>query len=201
MEGSSTLCRPTLGASPTAHIHDRDSKADPWRSDSIYAFDPTNLTHSAPLTTFHSPLARYSSFYIRCAVSPCSRFLASGSSDGSVFVWDTEGNGGPEEVVRLVGHEAEVSGLDWAHESVSLPEQLLSSTAQAVRMLTCPLSLTRQFATCSDDNLVRFWHSKPDVARSRSAAIQHLSSPSRDWRDDADAERLRDRWSGEASNA
>ncbi|KAL7340129.1 hypothetical protein BJY59DRAFT_760462 [Rhodotorula toruloides] len=140
----------------------------------IYALDPTNLTHSAPLTTFHTPLARYSSFYIRCAVSPCSRFLASGSSDGSVFVWDTEGKGGPEEVVRLVGHEAEVSGLDWAHES---------------------------FATCSDDNLVRFWHSKPDVARSRLAAIQHLSSPSRDWRDDADAERLRDRWSGEASNA
>ncbi|EGU11676.1 Proteophosphoglycan ppg4 [Rhodotorula toruloides ATCC 204091] len=140
----------------------------------IYAFDPTNLTHSAPLTTFHTPLARYSSFYIRCAVSPCSRFLASGSSDGSVFVWDTEGRGGPEEVVRLVGHEAEVSGLDWAHES---------------------------FATCSDDNLVRFWHSKPDVARSPSAAIQHLSCPSRDWRDDADAERLRDRWSGEASTA
>lgn len=92
----------------------------PLLPNSIYAFDPTNLTHSAPLTTFHTPLARYSSFYIRCAVSPCSRFLASGSSDGSVFVWDTEGRGGPEEVARLVGHEAEVSGLDWAHESVSL---------------------------------------------------------------------------------
>lgn len=93
-------------------------KTEPFPPNSIYAFDPTNLTHSAPLTTFHTPLARYSSFYIRCAVSPCSRFLASGSSDGSVFVWDTEGRGGPEEVVRLVGHEAEVSGLDWAHESV-----------------------------------------------------------------------------------
>jgi WD40 repeat protein len=82
----------------------------------IYAFTPLNLTLPSPVQTFTSPLARYSSFYVRCAVSPDSRYLAAGSSDGGVLLWDTEGNG--KDAVRVKGHEREVSGLDWSSEGV-----------------------------------------------------------------------------------
>ena len=87
--------------------------------DRIYTFDPLNLTHPAPLRTFVPPLPTLSaaSFYVRCAVSPDSRYLASGSADGSVYLWDTEGNG--TDAVRVRGHEREVSGLDWTHNGVS----------------------------------------------------------------------------------
>lgn len=77
----------------------------------IYAFDPLNLTHAAPLAVYSHPKALYGTFYIRVAVSPCSRFIASGSSEGGVYTWDAEGNG--QDAVRMVGHEKETSGLDW----------------------------------------------------------------------------------------
>ncbi|GAA5944178.1 hypothetical protein JCM3775_001089 [Rhodotorula graminis] len=134
----------------------------------VYAYSATNLTHAAPLATFHSPQARYSTFYIRCAVSPDSRYLATGSSSGDVFMWDTEGQGTAGEAVRVKGHTREVSGLDWGHESL---------------------------ATCSDDNLVRFWRSDPALSRARRAAA------SADWQDDHEGWRLGDRWSGEVVDA
>lgn len=86
--------------------------------DSIYAFDPLNLTHATPLSTYHHPKAHYGTFYIRVAVSPCSRYVASGSSDCGVYLWDTEGTG--RDGVRLLGHEKETSGLDWGHDKVGL---------------------------------------------------------------------------------
>ncbi|GAA5948118.1 hypothetical protein JCM3765_007118 [Sporobolomyces pararoseus] len=106
----------------------------------IYAFDPLNLTHPAPLRTFVPPLPTLSaaSFYVRCAVSPNSRYLASGSADGSVYLWDTEGNG--TDAVRVRGHEREVSGLDWTHNGLG---------------------------TCSDDYLVRQWRFETSISRRR----------------------------------
>ncbi|GAA5887824.1 hypothetical protein JCM6882_000765 [Rhodosporidiobolus microsporus] len=110
---------------------------------SIYSFTPLSLSLPTPLQSYTSPLARYGSFYVRCAVSPCSRFLAAGSSDGGVLLWDTEGSG--KDAVRVRGHEREVSGLDWcAGEGL---------------------------ATCSDDHLVRFWHPNQRVARLRRGGV------------------------------
>ncbi|BGP16592.1 hypothetical protein JCM10213_000494 [Rhodosporidiobolus nylandii] len=106
---------------------------------SIYAFAPQNLTLPSPVRVFSSPAARYNSFYVRAAISPCSRYLASGNSDGGVLLWDTEGSG--RDAVRVVGHEREVSGIDWA-DGESL-------------------------ATCSDDLLVRHWRANDTVARLR----------------------------------
>ncbi|GAA5893577.1 WD40 repeat domain-containing protein [Sporobolomyces salmoneus] len=107
----------------------------------IYAFDPLNLTHPAPLRTFIPPLPSLSaaSFYVRCAISPDSRYLASGSADGELYLWDTEGNG--TDAVRIKGHEKEVSGLDWTDNGL---------------------------ATCSDDYLVRKWHFDTPISRRRS---------------------------------
>ena len=51
------------------------------------------------------------------AVSPCSRYIASGSSEGGIYLWDTEGSG--NDGVRLLGHELETSGLDWGKDRVS----------------------------------------------------------------------------------
>lgn len=80
------------------------------------AFDPLNLSYPAPLTTFKHPQAIFGSFYVRLAVSPCSRYLASGSSDGGVYTWDTAGNG--SDGVRLVGHEKEVGCVSWGNDTV-----------------------------------------------------------------------------------
>lgn len=104
-------------------------------------------------------------------------------------MWDTEGRGGAEEAVRLVGHEKEVSGIDWASDSV---RSTLASTLSPALFLT-RLSARAQLATCSDDSLVRFWRSNPTLARARSAA----GRAGADWRDDAEAWKLCDRWSGE----
>ena len=182
-------------------------------SRSVYAYSATNLTHAAPLAVFHSPHARYSTFYIRCAVSPDSRYLATGSSSGDMFMWDTEGYGTPEEAVRVKGHTREVSGLDWGHESVrrafapsslSRPHPASRSSGRTVPhrrtrsleglALTLP-SPRAQLATCSDDNLVRFWRSDPTLSRVRRAA------GTADWQDDHEGWRLRDRWSGEVMDA
>ncbi|KAK4704969.1 denticleless, partial [Phenoliferia sp. Uapishka_3] len=81
----------------------------------IYAFDPLNLTQPAPLGIYSHPESKFNSFYVRLALSPCSRYLAAGNSDGAIHVWDTEGNG--KDAVRVIGHEREVSGLDWGHET------------------------------------------------------------------------------------
>lgn len=58
------------------------------------------------------------SFYVHLAISPCSRYLASGSSDHGVYLFDTEGpeNGG----VKLNGHEKETLSLDWSQDKVSV---------------------------------------------------------------------------------
>ncbi|KAL8280177.1 hypothetical protein RQP46_007507 [Phenoliferia psychrophenolica] len=102
----------------------------------VYAFDALNLTQPEPLGVYSHPKASCGTFYVRLALSPCSRYLATGSSDGAAYVWDTEGNG--KDAVRVVGHEKEVSGLDWGHETM---------------------------ATCSDDELVRVWSFKQGIAQ------------------------------------
>ncbi|KAI5479845.1 hypothetical protein MNV49_002403 [Pseudohyphozyma bogoriensis] len=102
----------------------------------IYSFDPHNLTQAVPLTTFTHPQLSCATFYVRISVSPCSRFLASGSSDGSVLLWDTEGPG--NDGVRVLGHEKETAGLDWGYDTL---------------------------ASCSDDHLVRAWKFDDRIAR------------------------------------
>lgn len=111
-----------------------DSRIDPWS----YAYE--NM--------------RTNSFYVRAALSPCGRWLASGgAANGSVFLFDA-GCGGKErsamarcrsggmdrrfQGVELHGQRGEVGAVDWA-------EGML--------------------ATCADDGTVRIW--RPDMETSR----------------------------------
>ncbi|GAA5872197.1 hypothetical protein JCM3774_002290 [Rhodotorula dairenensis] len=115
---------------------------------SVVALDPLNLTHVAPVTTFASPVNQPGSFYIRCAISPCSRFLASGTSSGDIVLWDTEGSGRAEDAVRLRGHEIEVGQVDWGSDSL---------------------------VSAGDDYLVRFWRPNMAMSRLRTAAKASLT--------------------------
>lgn len=100
----------------------------------IHALSSNSLSSPFPheIKSFSHPFLSCGSFYVRLAVSPCSRYLASGSSDGSIVLFDTHGSG--TDGVRLVGgHEQEVSGLDWGRDTL---------------------------ASCSDDLLVRVWDAR-----------------------------------------
>lgn len=132
----------------------------------IYAFDPLNLTHSTPLSVFSHPKALYGTFYIRVAVSPCSRYIASGSSEGGVYTWDTEGGG--QDGVRMAGHEKETSGLDWGGKGkVSCSASKLGT----VRPKLTDTPMLVQLASCSDDSLVRVWGFNSAVAMQRRAEL------------------------------
>ena len=76
-----------------------------------------------PLPVTH-PCLQVGSFYPRLALSPCGRFLAAGSSNGRLVLWDaksllTPGITTKEAAVVLDAHTAEVSGVDWSYDNVS----------------------------------------------------------------------------------
>ncbi|EJD01031.1 WD40 repeat-like protein [Fomitiporia mediterranea MF3/22] len=81
------------------------------------------------------------SFYVRTAVSPCGRWLASGGANGSAFLFDVGADRSDKlcmEGVELRGQDGEVGGVDWADGAL---------------------------ATCADDGTVRIW--RPDTERYR----------------------------------
>lgn len=109
-----------------------------------------NLPTLSPLDTaetrsFTHDDLRASSFYVQTSVSPCGRWVATGStgSTGSVFLFDVAnasrvGGAMPGDsnssAVQLRGQTGEIGGLDWADNAL---------------------------ATCADDGTVRIW--RPDV--------------------------------------
>ncbi|SCZ88489.1 BZ3500_MvSof-1268-A1-R1_Chr2-1g04444 [Microbotryum saponariae] len=103
----------------------------------ISSFKPGNLTHSYPLATYQHPTLVVNSFYIRLAVSPDSRFISCGSTDNAVYAWDT--CAAADQGVRMVGHEKEVSCVDWSAKG--------------------------GLVSCSDDGLVRLWSTDREKAR------------------------------------
>ncbi|KZS97548.1 WD40 repeat-like protein [Sistotremastrum niveocremeum HHB9708] len=110
---------------------------------------PTYLAAPFPhdeATTFSHPDMCTSSFYPRIAGSPCGNWLASGSSDGNLYLFDVGSRQSPTPAgIKLQGHTGEICGLDWASGSL---------------------------ATCSDDRTVRVW--RPDaeiIERCRSNPV------------------------------
>ena len=123
-----------LGSLEPLSGHTNDAGADPW-------------SHA------HANM-RTNSFYVRVALSPCGRWLASGgAANGSVFLYDVSAGArergamtsckagsmaGQLRGVELHGQRGEVGAVDWA-------EGML--------------------ATCADDGTVRIW--RPDLETSR----------------------------------
>lgn len=126
-------------------------------SQSQQSLPPSSIFAKQPVSTptyGHSDLR--TSFYSRLAVSPCGRYLASGSArGGGVHLWEI---GGPllgvrpqdtrerqgivlrtasEETAGVEAVEQEIGCVDWGMEGL---------------------------ATCSDDLSVRMWRSRPEKA-------------------------------------
>jgi len=102
---------------------------------SIYMYNTLNL--GKPVYRFTSPTYKCSTFYIKTSISPDDRFIASGSSDNNVYIWDiTAPHRSP---VKLKGHENEVTAVSW-----------------------CPIDI-KQMVTCSDDTSIRIWNMNEEL--------------------------------------
>jgi len=94
-------------------------------SHAIYSLEARDLSASSPLKVYTAPTTDFASFrvgtfYVKLALSPAThplgpgRFLTAGSTDGSVWMWDTEGHSG--RPVALAGHQKEVGALSWSNQ-------------------------------------------------------------------------------------
>lgn len=104
-------------------------------SNRIFALDALNIANPEPVRVFSAaskdsphrvtdvcrlPSFRADSFYVRLALS-CNengRYIMAGSSDGSIWMWDTLSKDSMSET-SLPGYRAEVSGLDTAWEQIA----------------------------------------------------------------------------------
>lgn len=120
----------------------------------------SSLASLNPVTTdtYTHANMQTNSFYVRVALSPCGRWLASGgAAAGSAFVYDVSNahsastysphsNSAPfaghSRGVQLRGQSGEVGAVDWAMDE----------------------GMGGMLATCADDGTVRTWRANPDVA-------------------------------------
>ena len=91
---------------------------------SIHTFSADTLTPISSSTFSHETM-RTNSFYVKSAISPCGRWIVTGSSDRKAFLYDVsnasrnfeisswEGKGG---MVELGGNRSEVGAVDWGHD-------------------------------------------------------------------------------------
>ncbi|KAJ3176921.1 hypothetical protein HK101_010336 [Irineochytrium annulatum] len=124
---------------------------------SVHEYNTLNL--SQPTRTLSSSTLRISSFYVRACISPDDRFLACGSTDYGVHVWDLHG---PSEVpVILNAHGGEVTGTSWSKTLVDGIGEL---------------------ASCSDDLTVRVWRWRPNFEEEveDDAALRHMRGRARE---------------------
>ncbi|KAI9355113.1 WD40-repeat-containing domain protein [Zopfochytrium polystomum] len=115
--------------------------------DFLYAPSTDNTIHEysvhflgEPTRTFKAPGFSVENFFIRASISPDGNFLASGSFDGGVYVWQISSSGASTEIwsqqpqIVLKGHDKEVGSISWCKQDFN------------------------QLATCSEDESVRIWN-------------------------------------------
>ncbi|KAJ3146655.1 hypothetical protein HDU89_006127 [Geranomyces variabilis] len=95
----------------------------------IYEFEAGRL--GEPVQRFSAADYRCDTFYIKTSLSPDERFIASGSSDNGLYVWELGHPEKPPLVLR--GHTGEVTGVSWNRSDLGT------------------------LASCSDDASVRIW--------------------------------------------
>jgi WD40 repeat protein len=74
------------------------------------------LSQPVPIQKFTADNFVSSSFYVRLAVSPCGRFLLSGSARDRIWIWDTESADG--RPASLNGHSEEAGVVAWGGQDV-----------------------------------------------------------------------------------
>ncbi|KNE59182.1 hypothetical protein AMAG_03507 [Allomyces macrogynus ATCC 38327] len=115
----------------------------------VYAVDADSLT---PLAAFAS--ARFTpSHYTRVAVDPAGEWVAAGSTQHTVVVWQAKR---PDRAPVLLqnGHAAEVSSVVFSHSTVGF-----------------------RLASCSDDATVRIWRENSLVAQDVRAVTDERAEP------------------------
>ncbi|KAI9209660.1 WD40-repeat-containing domain protein [Polychytrium aggregatum] len=80
----------------------------------VYEFSAYTL--GEPLFAYSAKTLKTSSFYVKTTVSPDGRFVASGSMDGGVHIWEL----GRRECAPIVlrGHEKEVTSVSWSKRTL-----------------------------------------------------------------------------------
>ena len=143
----------TQGTGPTAGLLfalAADARIHTYSS-SLVSLNP------ATTDTYAHTNMQTNSFYVRVALSPCGRWLASGgAAAGSGFLYDVSNAhsastyshsdsapfAGHSRGVQLCGQLGEVAAVDWAADE----------------------GMGGMLATCADDGTVRIWRANPDVA-------------------------------------
>jgi len=74
------------------------------------------LDLSASPTRLSCPTYRCASFYVKLDTSPCGRYVASGSTDGGVYIWDLEEMSHPPLI--LDWHALEVTAVAWCPSDI-----------------------------------------------------------------------------------
>ena len=83
-------------------------------NDHIYEFN-SNTLHQT--NTFSNTSYESNSFYIKIDVSVCGNFVASGSRDGDVHIWQVQD---ASQQAVLKGHRAEVSSVSWSKKELKV---------------------------------------------------------------------------------
>ncbi|KAK8844587.1 hypothetical protein IAR55_006434 [Kwoniella newhampshirensis] len=138
-----------------------DSKVHTLRpSAAIMSSDPDDVPSISEATqrTFTDPNLLVSSFYIRLAVSPDGKHLASGSCRGGLMTWDTKQKDGGQAtrlgmgmggVAWPQGKEREVCAMDWGKDMIAatsddLATRVWRENRQAAKWLRDDPNVARQ---------------------------------------------------------
>ena len=108
----------SVGTGPTEGL--LFALANDWN---IHTFTADTLTPIS--STFTHETMRTNSFYVKSAISPCGRWMVTGSSDRKTFLYDVSNASrnfeissweGKCSVVELEGARSEVGAVDWGHD-------------------------------------------------------------------------------------
>lgn len=135
----------TLGSGPTTGLLfglAADARIHTYNAMDLSATDNGTLPYTNPQS------GQPSSYYIRIRMSPCGRWLASGSArGGQAYVWDVANAARARcerpSPVALSAQSGEVGPVDWAEDAL---------------------------ATCADEGTVTIW--RPDARVARHCRLQ-----------------------------
>ncbi|KAI9095511.1 WD40-repeat-containing domain protein [Phlyctochytrium arcticum] len=117
----------------------------------VSEYDLNNL--QCPIRSFSATTFRVSSFYVKTTISPDDQFVATGSSDSGLYIWDTKCHPLRQDKPPLIlrSHLSEVTGVSWSKTDLE------------------------ELGSCSDDSTIRVWQIKPDyVEKDQDSRFESL---------------------------